>query len=259
MRGYISACSRKQGLFPIILKQAHLCLIAGLLAGCAANAPAPDYDALVASPDRSEADRTNDVRRKPAQFLAFMDVRPGMTVADLDAAAGYTTELLARAVGDTGKVYAQNTRAAVDQLKGRFEERAKKPVMKNVVHVVRPFDDPLPPDARNLDLVTFNFGYHDTTYQAVDRDQMNRAVFNALKPGGLYVVADHSARPGAGVSVGKSLHRIEEAVLRREVEAAGFKLVAEGGFLRNPADPRDAAVFKPNQPNDEFVLKFVKP
>ena len=81
----------------------------------------------------------------------------------------------------------------------------------------------------------------------------------ALKPGGIYIVADHSGRPGTGVSETKSLHRIEEAVVRREVEAAGFRLVGEGGFLRNPADPRDASVFKPRQPNDEFVLKFVKP
>ena len=233
--------------------------MAAVLAGCATYAPAPDYQALVASPDRSDADRTNDVRRKPAQFLMFYDIRPGMLVADLDAAGGYTTELLARAVGPAGRVYAQNTPETIQRIKGQFDERAKKPVMSQVVHAVRPFDDPLPSDVRNLDLVTFNFGYHDTTYQGVDRAKMNRAVFDALKPGGLYVVADHSARAGAGVSVGKSLHRIEEAALQREVEAAGFRLVAEGGFLRNPNDPRDAPVFKPNQPNDEFVLKFVKP
>ncbi len=228
-------------------------LVAGVLAGCAAHAPAPDFRELVASPDRSEADRVNDVRRKPVQFLAFMDVRPGMMVADLGAGGGYTTELLARAVGDTGKVYAHNTP------KPRLEERMKKPVMKSVVELVRPFDDPLSADARNLDLVTFNFNYHDTTYMDVDRAKMNRAVFDALRPGGHYIVADHSAQPGAGISVGQSLHRIEEAVVRREVEAAGFRLVAEGDFLRNPADPRDAPVFKPKQPNDEFVLKFVKP
>jgi predicted methyltransferase len=233
-------------------------LIAALVA-CAAMAPAPDYRVLVASADRSDADRTNDLRRKPVEFLAFMDVRPGMAVADLDAGGGYTTELLARAVGAAGKVYAQNTSEAVTNLKGRFDERAKKTVMNNVVHVVRPFDDPLPQDARNLDLVTFNFGYHDTTYQGVDRVRMNRAVFDALKPGGYYIVADHAARPGAGIGVGKSLHRIEEAIVRSEVETAGFRLAAEGSFLRNPADPRDAAVFKPTQPNDEFVLKFVKP
>lgn len=228
-------------------------LFAAIVAGCAGQAPAPDYQALVGSPDRSDADRANDVRRKPVQFLAFMDMRPGMRVADLSAGGGYSTELLARAVGDTGKVYAHNTS------KPRLEERLKKPFMKNTVEMVRPFDDPLSPEARDLDLVTFNFNYHDTTYMEVDRTKMNRAVFNALKPGGHYIVADHAAQPGAGIGVGKSLHRIEEALVRSEVEAVGFRWVAEGGFLRNPADPRNAAVFKPDQPNDEFVLKFVKP
>jgi predicted methyltransferase len=222
------------------------------LAGCASQATAPDYQVLVESTDRSDADRANDVRRKPVQFLAFMDVRPGMTVADISAGGGYSTELLARAVGSSGRVYAHN-------LKPRLDERLKKPAMKNVVEVVGPFENPLPPEARNLDLVTFNFNYHDTTYMGVNRAQMNSAIFAALKPGGHYIVADHSAQSGTGVSVGKSLHRIEEIALEREVEAAGFKLVAEGGFLRNPGDPRTAPVVNPAQPNDEFVLKFVKP
>ena len=88
---------------------------------------------------------------------------------------------------------------------------------------------------------------------------MNRAVFRALKPGGFYVIADHSGRPGTGISEAGTLHRIEEAFLRKEVEAAGFKLAAEGNFLRNPNDPRDKNTPDPPQPKDEFVLKFVKP
>jgi predicted methyltransferase len=234
---------------------------AGLVAGCATDAmrPAPDYEALVASADRSDVDRATDARR-PAQLLAFYGVRPGMTVLDVGASAGYNTELLARAVGPSGRVYAQNTRPILENIvKGRFDERLQKPVMKNVVHLVRDFEDPVPADVRNLDLVTFNFTYHDTAHLGVDRARMNRAIFNALKPGGIYIVADHSGRPGTGVTETKSLHRIEEAVVRREAEAAGFRLVGEGGFLRNPNDPRTASVFKPAQPNDEFVLKFVKP
>ena len=239
-----------------------LVLSAVLIAGCATDSmqPPPDYQALVAGADRSDGDRATDVRRKPAQLLAFYDVRPGMTVLDLGASAGYNTELLARAVGPSGKVYAQNTRPILENLvKGRFDERLQKPAMKNVVHLVREFEDPVPADVRNLDLVTFNFTYHDTAHLGVDRARMNRAIFNALKPGGVYIVADHSGRPGTGVNEAKTLHRIEEAVVRREVEAAGFRLVGEGGFLRNPNDPRTASVFKPLQPNDEFVLKFVKP
>ena len=93
----------------------------------------------------------------------------------------------------------------------------------------------------------------------VDRAAMNKAVFGALKSGGLYVIADHSGRPGTGISESGTLHRIEEAFLRQEVESAGFKLIDEGNFLRNPSDPRDKNTPDPPQPKDEFVLKFVKP
>ena len=116
-----------------------------------------------------------------------------------------------------------------------------------------------PPEVVKLDLVTFNFNYHDTVWLGVDRAKMNRAVFNALKPRGIYVIAHHSGRSGTGTSQTKSLHRIEESVVRREVEAAGFKLIEEGTFLRNPEDPRDVPVSKSQVPNDEFVLKFMKP
>ena len=237
-------------------------LLAGGCAGLMPEEPLPDnyYFWQVHRPDRSDADRVIDQRRQPEKLLAFYGVRPGMRVLDLGAGGGYNTELLARIVGPQGVVYAQNTRYSLDNfVKGRFDERLKKPEMRNVVHAVRDFDDPVPPEARNLDLVTFNFVYHDTVWMGVDRMKMNRVVFAALKPGGIYIVADHSGRPGTGVSETKTLHRIEEGAVRKEVEAAGFKPVAEAGFLRNPGDPRDAPVFKPKIPNDEFVLKFVKP
>ena len=103
------------------------------------------------------------------------------------------------------------------------------------------------------------FNYHDLGHFGVDRDAMNKAVFKALKPGGVYVIADHAGRPGTGISEAGTLHRIEEAFLRKEVESAGFKFAAEGMFLRNPNDPRDKNTPDPPQPKDEFVLKFVKP
>ena len=103
------------------------------------------------------------------------------------------------------------------------------------------------------------FNYHDLGHLGVDRAQMNAALFRALKPGGAYVIADHSGRPGTGISESGTLHRVEEAFVRREVEAAGFRLVAHGDFLRNPNDPRDRNTPEPPQPKDEFVLKFVKP
>jgi predicted methyltransferase len=109
-----------------------------------------------------------------------------------------------------------------------------------MVGLFYPFDNPLPPDVRNLDLVTFLFFYYDTTYMPVDRAKMNKKLFAALKPGGFLVIADHSASAGAGTAVGHSLHRIEESVVRSEVEAAGFKLVGEGDFWRHSEDTRDS-------------------
>lgn len=237
------------------------CLALLMVTGCAGmtTGEQPDYRAIVASPDRTEADRQTDPRRKPELLLAFTGVRQGMTVLDMGAGGGYSTELLARAVGPRGSVYAQESPAGSPRARERFEERAKTPAMKNVVRVLRDYDDPIPPNVRDLDLVTFFFAYHDTAFMAVDRAKMNRALFDALKPGGVLVVSDHSAQPGAGIGVAKTLHRIEESTLRREIEAAGFKLIAEADFLRHSGDLRDAIVFRPQTPVDEFVLKFVKP
>jgi len=224
------------------------------------NDKAPNYEAIVASADRSDADRQTDQRRQPTKMLAFAGVQTGMKILDMDASAGYSTELLARTVGPAGTVYAQDSAAVIERfVKDKFDIRAQKPAMKNVVHVVRDFDDPIPPDVSGLDMITFFFAYHDITYMQVDRAVMNKKMFAALKPGGFLIIADHSAKPGEGTSVAKTLHRIEESTLRQEIEAAGFKLVAEGDFLRNPEDPRDAAVFRPQVPNDEFVLKYQKP
>ncbi|HEX9470718.1 MAG TPA: class I SAM-dependent methyltransferase [Bradyrhizobium sp.] len=232
----------------------------GTASVAAEGAKAPDYEAIVASADRSDADRQTDQRRQPAKMLAFTGVKPGIKVLDMEANAGYSTELLARAVAPDGVVYAQDSAEIIERLvKDKFDIRAQKPAMKNVVHVVRNFDDPVPPDVNGLDLITFFFAYHDVTYMPVDRAAMNKKMFAALKPGGFLVVADHSARPGDGTTVGKTLHRIEESTLRQEIEAAGFKLAAEADFLRHPEDQRDAAVFHPPVPVGEFVLKYQKP
>ena len=131
--------------------------------------------------------------------------------------------------------------------------------MSNVTVLVRRSDDPVPSDLQGLDLITFYFAYHDTTYMGIDRAKMNKAMFAALKPGGFLVIADHSARPEDGAAVGKTYHRIAEQTLRSEVEAAGFKFVADAQFLRHPEDARNSIVFRNSTPVDEFVLKFQKP
>jgi len=252
--------------------------------------------AIVASPDRSAADRTNDQRRHPEDILAFIGVKPGITALDVSAGGGYTTELLARSIGPAGKVYGQSRpRPATPPPRPTNPEgnanpsatpnpapppqaapprpspealadRSAKLMTGNVAAapiaaVVQPFEDPVPAELADgkLDLVTLMFNYHDLGFLNVDRAAMNKAVFKALKPGGFYVIADHSGRPGTGISESGTLHRIEEAFLRKEVEAAGFKLVAEGNFLRNPNDPRDKNTPDPPMPKDEFFLKFAKP
>src|ERR1700704_2937440 len=250
------------GYVHIIAGLACLSILAGWsgTAAMAQDAKVPDYAAIVAAPDRSDGDRQADARRQPVKMLAFTGVKTGMKVLDMEASAGYSTELLARAVGPSGTVYAQDSAAVIERfVKDKFDIRAQKPAMKNVVHVVRNFDDPIPPDVPNLDLITFFFAYHDITYMEVDRAVMNKKMFASLKPGGFLIIADHSAKPGEGTNVAKTLHRIEESTLRQEIEAAGFKLVAEGDFLRPPEDPREAAVFRPQVPTDEFVLKYQKP
>jgi len=230
-----------------------------VLAACATmnGGDKPDYAALVAAPDRSEADRKTDERRRPVKLLEFTGVRAGMRVLDMGAGGGYSTELMARAVGSGGIVYAQDAPGARGA--ERLESRAKGASMHTVVRLARAFDDPLPAEVGALDLVTFFFAYHDTAYMPVDRARMNRRLFEVLKPGGHLVIADHSARVGDGISMARTLHRIEESVVREELEAAGFRHADAGGFLRNPADPRDVIVFKSPVPVDEFVLKFERP
>jgi predicted methyltransferase len=215
---------------------------------------AQDYRAIVALPDRTEADRQTDKRRDPVELLTFTGPKTGWKVLDMGAGAGYSTELMARSVGSTGKVYGQN-----DKDSEKLRARMTTPAMANVVALVRPSDDPVPADLRDLDLITFFFAYHDTTYMEIDRAKMDKSMFAALKPGGFLVIADHSARPEDGATVGKTYHRIAEQTLRAEVEAAGFKFIAAGDFLRHPEDARTGIVFRNPTPVDEFVLKFQKP
>ena len=281
-----------------------LAAIAGAIqllgAGAATGQSAPPLTAeqiaaIIASPDRSAADRTNDLRRKPEQMLAFIGIRPGMIALDLSAAGGYTTELLARATGPAGAVYGQSQPRDPARAPPAAPEGASSPIAASpqpaaapanpprpspvalaardanlkstgaqaasIVALSRPFADPVPPELANakLDLVTLMFNYHDLGHMGVDRDAMNKAVFAALKPGGIYVVADHAGRPGTGISESGTLHRIEEAFLRKEIEAAGFKFLADAQFLRNPNDPRERNTPDPPMPKDDFVLKFVKP
>jgi predicted methyltransferase len=242
-------------------------LLSLVIFACAHRAAirAPSPEEIVSAPDRTEADRKLDGGRKPIELLRFLKLRPAMRVAELFAGGGYSTELLARAVGPTGVVYGQNTRFVLERFAEKpWSARLGRPVNRNVVRVDRELDDPLPPQAHDLDLVLSNIIYHDAVWQNVDRARMNAAVLRALRPGGRYVICDSSAKPGTGVEAAKTLHRIDEAVVRKEVSEAGFTLVEEGTFLRNPADPRDwnsspGAAGARRGSSDRFCLAFARP
>jgi predicted methyltransferase len=248
---------------------ANLKIVPAALPTAAAPPPAAqDWSALVAAQDRSAKDRGLDAGRHPAEMLAFLDVRPGMRVADLGAGPGYMTELLARAVGPRGTVYMQNEPTWLPFLADSLRERFSQPIMgsPNVIRVDQPFEDPLPPQARNLDVVVMNLIYHDVAATKTDRAAMNRHVFDALRPGGAYVLVDASAPDGSGVSAVETLHRIDEAVVKDEIVRAGFRLEAEGAFLRNLADRRDwnaspkaAEESGRRGTSDRFALRFIRP
>jgi predicted methyltransferase len=220
---------------------------------------------LVDAKDRTDADRALDAGRHPGEMLAFFGVKPGMKVGEIGAGTGYTTELLARAVGPKGVVYAENNKFILEKFAAQpWAERLARPINKNVVRVDRELEDPLPPEAKNLDAVFSVLIYHDTYWFKADRAKMNAAIFAALKPGGVYAVIDHSGRIGSGSSEVMTMHRIEQSVVVADVEAAGFKLESEGNFLRNPQDPRDwndspKVAAERRGTSDRFVLKFVKP
>jgi len=231
-----------------------------LLAGCTttpaddARAAAERYQAVIASPLRTDQDRRTDAARHPAEFLPFTQVQPGMRALDVSTGGGYTSQLLALAVGPEGRLYAQAPNPG-PTVRRRLEEHPQA----NFILVARPFDDPIPEEARGLDLVTLIQNYHDIANLPVDRVRMNQRILAALKPGGRYVVVDHAARAGTGTADTRTLHRIDEDVVKREVLQAGFVLDAEGDFLRNPADPRDKTSGDSPFFTDKFALRFVKP
>src|SRR6185436_4678194 len=262
------------------MRRIHAALLLAVLAGTAAaddKAEVPlvkrqnpatrvlmlgSYDSIVAASDRDADDKAADARLKPVDMLRFFGVQGGQRVAELGAGDGYTAELLARTVGPDGKVYALNNRYILENFSGKpWAARMAKPVMKNVVRLDREFDAPFPADVRDLDLVVIALMYHDTYWFKTDRRKMNAAVWKALRKGGSYVVIDHSAAAGRGAKDVESLHRVEEKLVRKEVEAAGFKVAAESPFLRNAADDRTWTVFDKARAgtDDRFALRFVKP
>ena len=227
--------------------------------GAALSSDNPYYAALT-HPDRPEADRARDAERRPAEILALVGVDDGMAVLDLMVGAGWYTEVLARAVGSTGRVIAHNSPLTDERYGAKLRDRLAGDRLPNVEALVQDVDAlEITPDS--LDAVFLVQFYHDTFWMGVDRDAMNRAVFAALKPGGVYLVIDHSASPGTGAEHAETLHRIDEAIVRDEIAEAGFRLANESQVLRNDHDSRRSNVFRWSirGQTDRFALKFMKP
>jgi predicted methyltransferase len=219
--------------------------------------------AAVADARRPAADRERDANRRPAEMLAFARVEPGDRVADIFPGGGYFTRLFAVAVGDEGRVYPT---IRPDGVAGEYETPvlAVAAEYPNAVMTRTPYDALAYPEP--LDVVFTAQNYHDmalTAYALGDRAAMNAAAFAALKPGGIYVIIDHSAVDGAAIETDAetTTHRIDQAAVRREVEAAGFVFDGESDVLRNPADARTTNVFDPaiRGRTDQFVMRFRKP
>jgi len=218
-------------------------------------------DAILADPSRSEADRTLDATRSPAEVFEFFGIGPGDHVADLLAGGGYYTRMLVALVGPQGRVYAGNNPFYAGFFGEAFDAMLSQPAYRGVVRIDGRVDALDLPTDGSLDAVIVSQAYHDLVLGDEDRDEMNRRVFRALKSGGVYGIIDHAAVPGSGTSATESLHRIDEQFIVDEVTAAGFVLAAEADFLANPEDDHTVVIFNPavSGHTDRFVLRFEKP
>lgn len=232
--------------------------------GFGASAKQPAFvAAAVADPHRPKADTDRDADRLPAMMLAFSGVKPGDRVAELIPAQGYSTRLLSAAVGPKGHVYSLNLATLTPRIRDQIKAVTDDPAYANVTVSDQDFSNLKLPEP--VDLVWTAQNYHDFKIPGmffVDTEAMDRAIFAALKPGGLYVIIDHVAAPGSGTRDTAALHRIDPAVVKAEVTAAGFRLLRETGALANPNDPHTARV--PGQggigdKSDKFFLVFQKP
>jgi len=215
----------------------------------------------LSAPGRPADDRERDADRRPAEVLRFLGIAPDMEVADLMAGRGYYSEILARAVGPQGKVYVQNNAFVVHRFAGEaLQARLGRPGLEAAVRWDRELES-LGFEPGSLDAALIVLFYHDTYWQGVDRAAMNRGIFAALKPGGVFGVIDHHAQPGSGARDVQTLHRVDAELVKQEVLAAGFELEAESELLRHPEDPRTASVFDAalRGKTDRFVYRFRKP
>jgi predicted methyltransferase len=224
----------------------------------------PNIAAAVADPNRPQADRARDTNRKPAECLAFAGVKPGDRVADILPGAGYFTRLFAKAVEPKGYVYSYipSDIDAMYKKHGMTVPPPADPNYPNVSYIHAPIEKFVTPDKLDIAWTSQNYhDLHDKFFGPPDIAKVDKAIYDSLKPGGVFIVLDHAAEPGSGLRDTDTLHRIDEAAVRKEVEAAGFKFVGKSTVLHNPDDPHTKIVFDPSirGKTDQFILKFRKP
>jgi predicted methyltransferase len=241
------------------------CAAVVLAAGAAQAAPTPAQTAAVANKARPEADTKRDADRKPAEMLEFAGIKPGQAVADFIPGGGYFTRIFSKAVGPEGKVY-----AVINQPPPGSPPPAKPPAVVGIA---------ADPDYANVQVVQAGFtsfslpepvdvfwtaqNYHDLHLKRFNLDvaAVNKQIFNAVKPGGYFIVLDHAAAAGTPIDSADSVHRIDPAIVKKEVEAAGFKFVGESKVLRTDKDDYGKTVFDPalRGHTDQFIYKFQRP
>jgi predicted methyltransferase len=242
---------------------AALCLSMGV--GAAAPQKIPAYiTAAVADPNRPEADTKRDADRKPAECVAFAGIKPGDKVADLIPGRGYFTKIFSKVVGPKGWVYAYypSNIDAIYTKNGLTFPVPANPNYPNVSVIHAPVEKFVAPE--KLDVVWTSQNYHDMHdkfFGPADLAAVNKAIYDALKPGGIYIVLDHAAEAGSGLRDTDTLHRIDPAQVKKEVLAAGFTFVGESKVLADPADDHTKKVFDSSirGKTDQFIFKFKKP
>ena len=245
------------------MKRLIAALVAGLLiAPAIAESQISPVAAAIANPARPDEDKARDASRHPSELLRFAGVAHGATVVDWVPGGGYFTRLFAGVVGEEGKVVAW----VPSELKDKYELGANAEKLAgefpNVTAVIEPMLATT--SIKDADIVWTSQNYHDLHtpgFGSVDTLVFNKQVFDMLKPGGVYIIIDHAAAAGSGLEVADTLHRIDPAIVKQEVEAAGFVFDGEIDALRNPADDHTLNVFdeKIRGKTDQFVYKFRKP
>lgn len=244
----------------LLAVSAALLIVGGAMA--ADPAPSPAVAQALADPARPADDKARDADRKAAAVTAFAQVKPGDKVADIFPGGGYFTRVFSKVVGPRGQVIGvfSKTSKASDAL-------GSDPAFTNIKIAAQPWETFNPPE--KLDVI-FNSQFHHDLYNPEygvtgggpeGVAKFDKAIFNALKPGGVYIIIDHAGRPGTGFSEFNTLHRIEEPVVKKAMADAGFVFDGESDVLKNPADPKTANVFDPSirGKTDQFMLRFRKP